>query len=168
LAVFHRRRFGLELEGYLITEKLERATDLHAYLGSLDDLAPTERMVAFRQRIDEVARLVCEFHRRQLSHRDLKATNVLLTAEAVWLIDLVGVRVYRRLAKSRRIQNLARLHASFCRDKRLTRADKLRFLRVYLQWGIFGQAGWKDWWRALDLATRAKVLRNERRGRPLT
>jgi hypothetical protein len=168
LAVFHRRKLGLELEGYLITEKLDDAVDLHSWLDGLDEVPAQERLRACRKRIDEVARVLCEFHRRQLSHRDLKATNILLTADAVWLIDLVGVRVYRHLAGRRRVQNLARLHASFCKDARVTRTDKLRFLRVYFQWGLFGQAGWKDWWQAIDQATLAKVAKNKRNGRPLT
>jgi tRNA A-37 threonylcarbamoyl transferase component Bud32 len=168
LAVFHRRRFGLEYEGYLLTEKIPAAGDLHDFLRSLNALPPPTRMQTLRNRIDEIARLVCEFHRRQLSHRDLKASNVLLTSDAAWFIDLVGVRVYRRLRRSRRVQNLARLNASFCHDAQLTRADKLRFLRVYLQWGLHGQVGWKDWWQEIAAATEAKVRRNQRNGRPLT
>ena len=40
------------------------------------------------------------------------------------------------------MQNLARLHASFCQGSLLTRSDKLRFLRSYLQWGLRGKSGW--------------------------
>ena len=78
------------------------------------------------------------------------------------LIDLVGVRRHRRLGRRRRIQNLARLHASFYRHPFLTRTDKLRFLRTYLQWGLSGKGGWKGWWREVERATEAKAARNDR------
>src|SRR5262249_26620518 len=120
-----------------------------------------------RERIAQVARLIVALHLRQLSHRDLKAGNILVGCQAMWLIDLVGVREYRRLSRARRVQNLARLHASFYQHPSLTRTDKLRFLRTYLQWGLFGRFGWKQWWSEIDGATRAKVLRNARNGRPL-
>jgi hypothetical protein len=71
------------------------------------------------------------------------------------------------LWRSRRVQNLTRLHASFHNHPDLTRTDKLRFLRVYLAWGLRGKGGWKRWWRQIEEATRAKVRRNLRNGRPL-
>ncbi|MBV9124151.1 MAG: phosphotransferase [Planctomycetes bacterium] len=84
-----------------------------------------------------------------------------------WLIDLVGVTRHGRVSRRRRLRNLARLHVSFFRHPALTRTDKLRFLRVYLQWGLRGKQGWKSWWREMERATLAKVARNLRRGRPL-
>ena len=65
------------------------------------------------------------------------------------------------------MRNLARLHASFYQASSLTRTDKLRFLRLYLQWGLFGRDGWKRWWREIESATRAKIARNTRLRRPL-
>jgi hypothetical protein len=167
LAVFHRRRGFLAYEGYLLFEKILDAVDLHRYLADLAKREEPERRRTLRQRIDQVARLICDLHRRQVSHRDLKAANVLLSEEAVWLIDLVGMTSYRKLSRRRRVQNLARLHASFYRSPFLTRTDKLRFLRVYLQWGLRGPNGWKHWWRDVRLATERKIRQNARNGRPL-
>jgi tRNA A-37 threonylcarbamoyl transferase component Bud32 len=167
LAVLHRQRRGLSYEGYLLTEKIEGAADLHAFLARLECLPAHAGRAALRRRIAEVARLVRELHRRQLSHRDLKAVNVLLTDESAWFIDLVGVELFRRLPHARRVQNLARLNASFVHSRALTRTDRLRFLRVYLEWGLRGRADWKSWWRDVERATRAKVRRNQRSGRPL-
>jgi tRNA A-37 threonylcarbamoyl transferase component Bud32 len=190
LAVFHRRRHGLPGEGYLVTEKVPAAVDLRRFVAGLDRLTPADRRDRLRALIDQVARLVRELHRRRLSHRDLKAANVLVStsqspAQAaaaqpptlncvpaargaeLWLIDLVGVTCRRKLTRARRVQNLARLHASFLQHAGLTRTDKLRFLRAYLQWGLRGRCGWKRWWRETEAATRAKVARNLRSGRPL-
>ncbi|MFN4258803.1 MAG: lipopolysaccharide kinase InaA family protein [Gemmataceae bacterium] len=203
LAVLHRRRWGLLREGYLLMEKIANACDLHQFMARLIHLPETKRRAVLWRTIEQVAQLVRDLHARQLSHRDLKATNVLVAAkqqleetantnpnslivqdaepsssprayrplcvtQGVWLIDLVGVSRHWRLPYGRRVQNLARLHASFHQHPGLTRTDKLRFLRTYLQWGLRGQDGWKNWWRDIDQATQAKVARNRRRGRVLT
>ncbi len=167
LAVFHRTRFGLWREGYLLTEKVANAADLHEHLAALGRLLPAEHRWRLRAGVEQLARLVRTLHERNLSHRDLKAANVLVSEGKLWLIDLVGLRLCRRLSRRPRVRNLARLHASFLAVAGVSRSDKLRFLRVYLQWGLFGRAGWKSWWREIDSATRAKVERNRRSGRPL-
>jgi hypothetical protein len=174
LAVFHRRLYGLSHEGYLLAEKVAGVVDLHGFVAALSDLEPAGRRSARRAKIDQLARLVRELHRRHLSHRDMKASNVLVPLPGhsapgfgAWLIDLVGVGRYRKLPRARRVQNLARLNASFHHGDALTRTDRLRFLRVYLQWGLRGRAGWKRWWREVASATGAKAARNERNGRPL-
>jgi serine/threonine protein kinase len=168
LAVLHRCHGGLLREGYLLTEKVAGAVDLHLFVAGLVSLASVERLVLLRQRIEQVARLVRELHQRRLAQRDLKAANVLLSGvDQVSLIDLVGVARYEQLPRARRVKDLARLNASFHQSAALTRTDRLRFLRVYLQWGLFGRGGWKRWWQQIELATAAKVARNERKGRIL-
>jgi Lipopolysaccharide kinase (Kdo/WaaP) family len=174
LAVLHRRRHGLCYEGYLLTEKIDDAPDLHAYLKRLAALPTARRRTILRLLIHQVANLTRGLHRRRLSHRDLKATNVLISGDPkcgdkpeCWLIDLVGMERCRKLSRSRRVQNLARLHASFHRHPLVTRADKLRFLRWYLAWGLRGREGWKRWWHEIEQATTAKIARNLRKGRPL-
>jgi tRNA A-37 threonylcarbamoyl transferase component Bud32 len=190
LLVLHRRRRGLLREGYLLCEKIPDAVELHGFVAS----AEARQQAIFRLRIEQLARLIRNMHWRHLCHRDLKASNILfrkpsqvgMAAEPTpsntgvaprapgpdprspfWLIDLVGVTRHRKVARLRRVQNLARLNASFHRDPSVTRSDRLRFLRVYLQWGLRGKQGWKGWWRQLAEATERKVARNARNGRPL-
>jgi tRNA A-37 threonylcarbamoyl transferase component Bud32 len=167
LAVLHRRRHGLVREGYLLTEKIDNVVDLRGFVDALGSLPAACRRAVLRRSIDRVARLVRDLHRCALSQRDLKAANILVSGDRFWLIDLVGVTRHRKLSRRRRVQNLARLHASFVGHPALTRTDKLRFLRVYLQWGLFGRDQWKSWWRAVEQATDQKVARNARSGRPL-
>jgi hypothetical protein len=176
LAIWHRVRHGLLHEGYLITEKVPDALELHRFVDHLDTLPAVERRAVLRRLIDRVAGLIGTLHQRRLSHRDLKAANLLVSGVSVLaaggeaqvcLIDLVGVRRPLKLRRSRRVQNLARLNTSFLNHPRLTRADRLRFLRVYLRWGLRGRIGWKRWWRQIEEATANKVRRNLRNGRPL-
>ncbi len=176
LAVWHRYRNGLAQEGYLLTEKVAKALDLRSCLDQLHTLPVADCRKCLRLLIDRFAHLVATLHRRRLSHRDLKAANVLVSGlssrndareVSFHLIDLVGVRRLRKLPQARRVQNLARLNASFLNHPRLTRADRLRFLRVYLRWGLRGHYGWKQCWRQIAQATANKVRRNLQKGRPL-
>ncbi len=187
LAILHRRRHGLSAEGYLLTEKIHNAQNLREFVESCLSVS------ALRKQIGQVAAVLRELHRRCLSHRDLKAANILVSrdysaffspfsdqawttatqsllpifASTVWLIDLVGVRRHRSLCRSRRVRNLARLNASFAEGSKLTRSDRVRFLRTYLRWGLHGKGDWKSWWRAIERATLEKVRRNHRQGRQL-
>ncbi len=186
LGVWHRFRGGLPCEGYLLTEKVPDPVDVRI---CVEELAAAGNVLRLRRLIDRVARLVLLLHQRHLSHRDLKPANLLVSPVAavvthrgiaplagggpaeetdqVWFIDLVGARRYGKLSRQRRVQNLARLNAGFWEHPGLTRTDKLRFLRAYLAWGLRGRYGWKRWWRQVEEATRAKVRRNLRSGRPL-
>jgi hypothetical protein len=196
LLVLHRVRHGLRHEGYLLTEKIENALDLHHFLAQLALLPAPERRTHVRSCIDAVARAVRLMHRCRLSLRDLKASNVLVTrdwreadlpyqplppgpprvslpsllpvpASPVWFIDLAGVSLYARLSHSRRVQNLARLNASFLQSRALTRTDRLRFLRAYMLWNLCGTRSWKRWWHAIAAATKQKAARNARNCRVL-
>jgi tRNA A-37 threonylcarbamoyl transferase component Bud32 len=176
LAVWHRYRHGLPHEGYLLTEKVDDALELLDFVNHLGSLPIAQRRLILRRLIDEVGRLIATLHQRRLSHRDLKAANLLVGGvstlatggeTSVCFIDLVGVRRMRKLRRCRRVQNLTRLNASFCDHPGLTRSDRLRFLRVYLRWGLRGRLGWKRWWRQIEEATARKVRRNLRNGRPL-
>jgi tRNA A-37 threonylcarbamoyl transferase component Bud32 len=196
LLVLHRVQAGMKREGYLLCEKIEDAVDLHRFVDGLSRRSAGEARGLLRRAIAAVARTVCQLHHCRLSHRDLKAANLLISraladqnspfqpvdpvapgatlasrlpepAHSVWFIDLVGVRLHAYLSRHRRARDLARLHASFHASPALTRTDKLRFLRAYLRWNLQGRGGWKTWWRAIAAATRAKVARNARRGRVL-
>jgi tRNA A-37 threonylcarbamoyl transferase component Bud32 len=183
LAVWHRTRFGLLYQGYLLTEKAQNAVELPDYVAGLDRLARAKRQAGLRDLIEQAARLLAFLHERRLSHRDLKGANLLVNAvpwfvssrgaversetsrrPQIWFIDLVGVRRHDQLTETRRAQNLARLYASFHGRGLITRTDSVRFLCVYLG---FGAAEWKKWFHAVAQAFQAKVRRNLRNGRPL-
>ncbi len=183
LAYLHRRRWGLAQEGYLLMEKVNATGDVRQALHEMDRQPPTERRRLRRRRIEQLAQLIRELHQRGLAHRDLKAANILQrngadakeatlssrdgTSFPFCFIDLVGLSRPRHLSTEMRVKNLARLHSSFHAERRLTRTEKLRFLRVYLRWGLCGKEGWKKWWRSIAAATERKIQKNARNGRPL-
>jgi serine/threonine protein kinase len=159
--VLHRRRLGLPTVGYLLCDLVADARNLHETLAKA---GPGEK----RSLIDRLARWIRVMHDRGVSHRDLKAANILVTPDGgCQFIDLVGVRTRATVGWALRIRDLTRLNASFVNSAHATRTDRLRFLRSYMQWGLVGRGDWKDWWRAVEQGTREKVLRNARRNRPL-
>jgi hypothetical protein len=172
LAVLHRRRLGLPCEGYLLTEKVRDTVELAQHVAHLESLDESVRRIPLRCLIEQLAHLVRQIHARKLSHRDLKSANILVQqsdhgSPALWLIDLVGVSRHSKLSRRRRVQNLARLNASFLSSGIVTRTEKLRFLGIYLGWNLFGKQGWKDWWRDIAAVTRRKIEQNTRNGRVL-
>lgn len=162
-------------ETYLITVKEDHVVDLATYARKvLSNLAPEVRRARILGLTSALAQLVRSLHERSLSHRDLKASNILINVDSIdtghrlSLIDLVGVRLRHPLPWSRRVQNLARLCISLDAVAGRTRSDSLRFLRLYLPWGLSPLNDWKRTWRAIEKGIRQKRSRNRRRGRPLS
>ncbi len=169
LVVLHRHRAAiLPAEGYLLTEKVPDAIGLSEAVRSCGDPR------VLRDWGERLARVVRAMHDRGVSHRDLKAPNIMLQGAATnpasaqpVLIDLVGVRASARAVPfARRTRELARLNASFLATPNVTRTERLRFLLRYLHAGE-RQSDWKNWWKAVSLATAAKVEKNRRSGRML-
>lgn len=162
LAAFHRYRLGVPCEGYIAFELVPDARGLPEAVAAAD--ARTIRVWA-----DRIGRLVRDMHDRQVCHRDLKAPNLMTSgvgeAAVPVLVDLVGVSVGGRATA---VRDLARLNASFLDSDRVTRTDRLRFLRAYGRWALHGRGDWKSLWRAIEAATSAKAERNARVGRPLS
>jgi tRNA A-37 threonylcarbamoyl transferase component Bud32 len=169
LAMFHHVRAGIfPAEGYLLTEKVPDAIGLPEAVRECRDRGTLR---AWGERLARVVRAV---HDRGVSHRDLKAPNVMLqnavtdpASATPVLIDLVGVRASADAVPfARRAKELARLNASFLAVPHVTRTERLRFLRAYLRAGE-RQADWKSWWRAVSEATAVKVAKNRRSGRAI-
>src|SRR5262249_18287812 len=157
---------------YLITEKQDHTITLAEYVRRI---IPTLHPEAARTRVRAVtlnlAGLIRKLHDRSLSHRDLKASNILVhldrldSRDFLRLIHLVGVRLQNPVPLGRRVKNLARLSVSLSRVQGRTRTETLRFLRAYLPWGLSPLSGWKSVWRATERGVMAKHRRNRRRGR---
>jgi tRNA A-37 threonylcarbamoyl transferase component Bud32 len=155
-----RYHHGRPAEGYVIFEAIPRAADLATVFMTASTIE--QRCIG-----EDLARLLRLLHYRGVSHRDLKASNILISMHdrQLWLIDLVGVQTANTIPARRRVRDLTRLNVSFLGGKvRLT--QKLCFLLNYLhptEWHT-----WKTWWRAIATRTHAKVRQNTKRRRPLS
>jgi hypothetical protein len=176
LAVWHRGATG-----YVLQEKVPDAVHLKAYLDSLE---PSE-LRRKRAMLHQIGRLLRRMHDWKVTHRDLKASNLLVSpahaamgvrglgraerdgGDHLWLVDLAGAAVCGKLDDRRKVRDLARLNASFLSDPGVTNGDRLRLLSAYLNWALAGRGGWKGWWRQVTAASEAKAERNRRLGRVL-
>jgi tRNA A-37 threonylcarbamoyl transferase component Bud32 len=149
LAMVERFAYGVPREGYIVFEKVPDGIELPQALGQV---CPAK-----------LGKLIRTMHDREVSHRDLKAPNILVSHGELVLLDLVGIEVGRKVSDAIRIRDLARLNASFLHGE-VSTSVKLRVLYAYLQGD---RKAWKTWWRNISQATAAKVAKNARSGRPL-
>ncbi len=171
LALWHRQAFGLKFDGTIVTEEIPNAFDLPKYLEKIGHLSSLEQNKKLRNLTEALACLIRKMHDVSVSHRDLKAPNLMvceINGEIqIWLIDLVGVRTHTYLGEEKKAQNLSRLNSSFMNTSKVSRTEKLRFLRQYLRWGLEGPFTWKVWWHKIGNYTSLKMVKNQKSGRPL-
>jgi len=175
LMLVHKTAAGLPVQSYLLCERVPGALGLCDYLEQRIKTAAShaERRRIIEGVVDETARLLRMLHDRQVTHRDLKASNVLAeptedpARPKLWLIDLDGVTTWKKVPERHRAQNLARINVSFFRFDWLTLADRMRFLRTYMGRDFFDRRKRKRLWRAVHADTTAKIARNLRRGRTI-
>jgi tRNA A-37 threonylcarbamoyl transferase component Bud32 len=156
---------------YILTEAVPGAVGAIEFLSNRwPALLPTERRAWLDIHLSRFAREVRQLHDSGFDHRDLKFANLLVSGEVgdprVWILDLDGVRVWRRLPAARAVQNLARIQVSAEVSGAFSRTDRLRFLRDYLG-DKFGR-DWKSWWRRIARVAEVKIEGNRRRRRPLS
>ena len=156
LLLLQRYRWGMPAEGYVLFERVT-GQDLHACIAAGWPRGLEQRL----------GRLLARMHRSGLSHRDLKASNILFDPAKgqFHILDLVGMDSPGRLSKRRCIRDLMRLAVSLGPSVR--RSVRLRFLLAYLLAYLGDRSEWKWWWRQIDRAGTAKRNRNARRNRPL-
>lgn len=172
LLLIHTYRCGMPYVSYLLTECVPNAHAITSYLDRhLPTLDKPERERVLRGVLEEAARLLRTMHDRRVTHRDLKATNVLASATdnlakpRLWLIDLDGVQTWQRVPTRHRLQNLARFYVSFYTSPWIATTDRLRFLRAYLGRAFRNREQWKSIWREVKKIAERKIRRNLRKGR---
>lgn len=162
LAVIGVTRRGV-LHEYLLTEAVDQAVSLQHWLSSAKSETPGADLAKSRDRLARrLGQTLHRLHAHRFDHRDLKATNILVSAdERLWIIDLDGVRRWPVLLRFRRVQNLARLWVGAASTGCVSTTTALRFLLAYLT--PLERTGWKQWWR--DIARRAvhKVKQQQRK-----
>ena len=130
----------------------------------LPSLPPEARRARIRSLTASLADLVRSLHDRSLSHRDLKASNILINFDSIdgrdqlSLIDLVGVRSAASAAlEAARSEPGASVHQS----ERGPGADPDRpppIPPLYLPWGLSPLNDWKGFWRSIEKAIRSQAI----------
>lgn len=162
LAVVGTTRRGI-LHEYLVTEAVDQAVSLQHWLSN--STAETQG-IDFTQSRNRLARRLGQtlqrLHAHRFDHRDLKATNILVSAdERLWIIDLDGVRRWPVLLRFRRVQNLARLWVGAASTGCVPITAALRFLLAYLT--PCERTRWKQWWRNIARRAVHKVKQQQRK-----
>jgi tRNA A-37 threonylcarbamoyl transferase component Bud32 len=180
LAVGERRRLGVPVTSYLVTEGLKGAEPLDRLLRTDRTPPPGRARGRWRRQVaSALAEIVASFHREGFWHRDLHLGNFLaqpLGKEglSLRLIDLSKARTPRHVGPRQWIADLAWL--DYGARPWATRTDRLRFLCAYLQgmpgWGPQagalrnhgpGRSRWKDAARAVAGASEARARRHRAR-----
>lgn len=114
-------RFGpFLLRSYFVMDEVPGAVDLAGYRGDTRTLAV------------RTAELLGKLHNEGFSNRDMKETNILVDREArPVLIDLEGLRFHGTVPRKKVLADLARFGRGVAKLPHFSRADRVRFLRVY-------------------------------------
>lgn len=154
------RKWGLPFQALTLTEHLYRAEKLEDFFpahfggGALG----VSQVAQKRRVILETARWALRFHASGFHHQDFYLGHIFIKqgegeTPSFHLIDLQRVREHKRLRRSMLIKDLAQINFSASQLSCLTRTDRLRFLKVYLEKDRFGSSE-KDLIRRIENKTR--------------
>ncbi|MGB2986263.1 MAG: lipopolysaccharide kinase InaA family protein [Phycisphaerae bacterium] len=173
LALIERRR--PRREAWLVTEFVPDLVDLdQVVLQLLPRLEPRRARKVKNAILEATVDLVMRMQQSHLTHRDLKASNILLKhwdgrggPVSLWVVDLDGLRHRRFISAARRWQPVMRLAASLLSYSAVTRSDYGRFLHAYLPRTGAPRETWRRHFRELaqqanDYARRARRRKNHK------
>lgn len=168
LAVIVPRWFQVAAEAYLAIEWIDGARNLRHVVGDLHRMAPRRQRTLRRTAAVNLGNLLARMHEARVSHRDLKATNLLLkeTVSSVetYVIDLDGAQKHRwRLSWHQRLCNLSRLELSAREQPAISSSDRLRLLQAYLAASSEPKPDWKTAWQQLSEIADSRASRHGRR-----
>jgi tRNA A-37 threonylcarbamoyl transferase component Bud32 len=156
--------------GYLATEWIEGAENLHLYGWRLAALPSAERFRKAACLAERLGALVGRMHAWGVAHGDLKGSN-LLVADAelgpvAYLIDADDVTVCRRLGR-RQHRDLARLATSIQAHPWISGTLVARFIRAYRRQFPAGRLDWRQLWRTAARRSLRQSRRKRQRGEPV-
>jgi tRNA A-37 threonylcarbamoyl transferase component Bud32 len=150
LAAVDSRCWGVLNRSFFLSEEIENGKTADAYwredLLAVKGKEGAGRRKRFLQRLGELFR---SLHKQDVYHNDLKDANILVRSESdgggeqFYLLDLEGIRRYRRLNRRRRTKNLVQLNRTLGKYLRMT--DKLRFIESYLGTSSADRADKREW-----------------------
>ena len=166
LAAVDSRSWGMLNRSFFISEEVENGKTADAYwreeILTIKGKEGRRRRKRFLQGIGELFRCL---HQQDVYHNDLKDANILVrpdfstAGEHFYILDLEGIRRYRKLNRRRQTKNLVQLNRTL--GKYLRATEKLRFLKSYLGPLFSNRIDKRDWVaRVLKQSGRLERLRN--------
>ncbi len=150
LAAVDSRSWGMLNRSFFLSEEIANGKTADAYwreeLLTIKGKDGTQRRKRFLQGIGELFRCL---HQQDVYHNDLKDANILVrpdfsaAGEHFYLLDLEGIRRYRKLNRRRQTKNLVQLNRTL--GKYLRATEKLRFLESYLGPLFSNRIDKRDW-----------------------
>ena len=140
IAYGQRLRRPWRVESFVLVEQIPDAAPLDDYLRErVEPTCAGRADAALRRLIGQLADLVRRFHDAGFNHRDLYCCHVFVQPSpggdpGLYLIDLQRVGRRRWFRRRWRVKDLAQLNDSAPGD-RISRTDRMRFFRAYLQCG---------------------------------
>ena len=177
IAAIERRVCGVLLDSILITEAVDAPVlkdFLVTWLGdspmSGGALSPSQQRQLAQQVLCQLGVMLQRLHDNNFAHRDLKATNILVSwlpgaiEPELVLIDLDGLKRAMVVTKRKQYQGLMRLNVSLLQCPNVNHAGRLRMLLGYLCRPGCGRIKFKHYWRVLEKWS-ARKLRQQIRSR---
>ncbi len=136
LAAVECRSYGMVTKSFFLTEEIAGGRTADAYWREELHRSTAADAPRRRQFLRRLGLLFRRLHELNIYHNDLKDANILVVRgsddgpESLFLLDLEGIRRYRRLSVRRRIKNLVQLNRTLGRY--LRRIDKCVFVKSYL------------------------------------
>ena len=165
LAAVDSRSWGMLNGSFFLSEDIENGKTADAYWR--EELLTMRGNEGIRRRkrfVGAIGELFRFLHQRGVYHNDLKDANILVRpdfsgGEQFYLLDLEGIRRYRKLNRRRQIKNLVQINRTLGKYLRVT--DKLRFLESYLGPSFVDRIDKRDWVASvLSQSNRLDRLRN--------
>ncbi|MEA1950646.1 MAG: lipopolysaccharide kinase InaA family protein, partial [Planctomycetota bacterium] len=162
-----------ERAAYLATEWIDGSENLHLWAWAIAEQTPQKRMQLATSCARSLGRLIGRMHARQISHGDLKGSNVLVVDAgdggdkqpiATLLIDLDGVRIHRRLPRKRQVADLSRLATSVAGHPWVGNSLRMLFLRAYAAEFPRGSVCCKSLWRVIAKKSGKQIAEKRQRG----
>jgi len=171
VAVCDLRRPWYRCQSYLAIEWIEGSDNLHLYAWKLAAENAEKRFRRAAQCAESLGTLIGHMHVRQVTHGDLKGSNLLVVEQhagvQTYLVDTDGVRISDRLTARQRAVDLARLAVSIEAHPWVSRTVQLRFLRAYAREFAPQKVPWKSLWHDVSRRSRQITRRKKRRGEPV-
>ncbi len=161
IAAVERRSWGMLTGSFYLSEEIPAARTVDDFWNQ--DLLPAGGVEGSRRRrefLNSLAKLFRSLHEIGIYHNDLKDANILFCSDngqqggSFYLLDLEGIRSYRRLSGRRRLKNLVQLNRTM--GKYLRWPERLYLLKVYLGNSFFDRGEKRKWIQ--------RVLRGSERG----